>query len=77
MIDIWIVEMRLAGFGNLVYEPEALREIVTTQLVEGGCFGDPGSYRSAEDTLMGFNFPAFGLTNKAWATAVIEQYSGE
>lgn len=77
MVDIWAAEMKSAGFSDQVGDLDYQREQVTTAYVEGGCFGIEGSYRSAEDTLMGFNFPAFGLTNRWWAEQVLKQYSGE
>ncbi len=75
MVDIYIDEMITAGFGEEL-DREFLREQNTTRYVEEGCFGVPGSYRSAEDTLMVFNAPAFGLTNRRSAERILALWEG-
>jgi hypothetical protein len=74
MIDIWIDEMNAAGFDWMVGDADSRRDQVRTAYVEGGCFGLEGSYRSAEDTMMSFNLPAFGLTNRRWMEEVLAQF---
>ena len=76
MIDIWIEEMQSAGLGH-TFEPDALRDENRTDYIAGGCFGEPGSFRSAEDTLMGLRSPAFGVTNRRWAERILALWSGE
>nr|WP_297422301.1 M64 family metallopeptidase [uncultured Actinotalea sp.] len=76
-VDYWAAEMTAAGFGPTAQELDAMREQNRTAYVADGCFGVPGSVRSAEDTLMGFNFPAFGVTNRLWAEQVLALWSGD
>jgi hypothetical protein len=76
MVDVWAAEMTAAGFSYLVGDIEELRDLVRIDYVEGGCFGDPGSIRATEDSLMGFNQPAFGLTNRRAADAILELWEG-
>ncbi len=76
-VDYRAEEMRAVGFGITAKELEVMRQINTTAYVEGGCFEVPGSVRSAEDTLMGFNFPAYGVTNRSWAERVLDLWSGD
>jgi hypothetical protein len=76
MIDVWAEELEAAGFGDRVGEIDFWRDQVRTDFIEGGCWGDPGSFRSAEDTLMGFNLPAFGLTNRRSAERILALWEG-
>ncbi len=75
-LDYWAKETTAAGFGPTQDELAAMRAQNTTAYVAGGCFDVPGSIRSAEDTLMGFNFPAYGVTNRLWAQQVLDLWSG-
>lgn len=77
MVDVWADEMRAAGLGHLVGDVEQLRDTNRTAFVDTGCFGFPSTYRSAEDTLMGFNFPAFGVTNRLWMESVLDLWTGD
>lgn len=75
-LDYWAQEMTAVGFGPTQEALVAMREQNTTAYVPGGCFEVPGSVRSAQDTLMGFNFPAYGVTNRQWAQQVLDLWSG-
>lgn len=75
MIDIWIEEMDEIGLGDTI-DPDALRDLNRTDYVPGGCFGNPDTYRSAEDTLMGLQSPAFGITNRRWAEQILGLWEG-
>jgi hypothetical protein len=74
MIDVWMNEMTAAGFDWMVGDRTSRRDQVRSAYVAEGCFGLEGSYRSAEDTMMGFNVPAFGLTNRRWMEEVLAQF---
>jgi hypothetical protein len=75
MIDVWIDEMTAAGFERqVVGGSSSWRDKVRVAYVAGGCFGLEGSFRSAEDTMMGFNLPAFGLTNRRWMEEVLAEF---
>lgn len=76
MIDIWYDEMTAVGFGDRIANRSYYQQLVTTDYIETGCFGVPGSIRSAQDTLMGFNTPAYGLTNRRRAEHIINLWSG-
>lgn len=76
MIDVWADELTAAGFGYLASDVERYRELNTTAYIDDGCFGDPGSVRSTEDSLMGFNLPAFGLTNRRSAERILGLWEG-
>ncbi len=75
MIDVWIEEMNAAGLGETI-DPAGIREANRTGYVAGGCFGEPKTFRSAEDTLMGFESPAFGITNRRWAEQILGLWEG-
>ncbi len=75
-LDYRAEEMKAVGFGLTPQELDVMRQINTTAYVDGGCFEVPGSVRSAEDTLMGYNFPAYGVTNRAWAEQVLDLWTG-
>lgn len=76
MVDVWATEMAAAGFPPDESYLAVRREDLRTAFVEEGCFGVPGSYRSAVDTMMGFNAPGYGLTNERAARRVIELWTG-
>lgn len=76
-LDYWAEEMTEAGFGPTRAELERMRDENRTAYIEGGCFEVPGSVRSAIDTMMAFNFPAYGVTNRAWAEQVLDLWSGD
>ncbi|WP_407341952.1 hypothetical protein [Pengzhenrongella phosphoraccumulans] len=75
-LDYWAKEMTAVGFGPTPEALVAMREQNTTAYVPGGYFEVPGSVRSAQDTLMGFNFPEYGVTNRLWAQQVLDLWSG-
>lgn len=76
-LDYRARQMREAGFGMSAAALERMRDTNRTAYVDGGCFGVDGSVRSAEDSLMGFNFPAFGVTNRQWGEYVLGLWTGE
>jgi hypothetical protein len=75
-VDYRAKEMKAVGFGITSEELAFMRQTNTTAYIAGGCFEVPGSIRSAEDTLMGFNFPAFGVTNRMQAEQVLDLWTG-
>jgi len=76
-IDIWAQEMAAGGATFAWDDIEYFRDLVRTDLIEGGCFGVEGSFRSAEDTLMGFNQWAMGLPNRQRAEDILALWTGE
>ena len=77
MIEVWAEEQAAAGFALDEEFLDHLREQGIVEFIEGGCFGDEGSFRPVDDTLMGFEFPAFGPQNRRAAEAVIDLFTGE
>ncbi|WAB81850.1 hypothetical protein OVN18_02170 [Microcella daejeonensis] len=76
-LDYWAEEVTSAGFGPTRAELVRMRDENRTAYVAEGCFGVPGSVRSTADSIMGFNFPAFGVTNRRWAEQVLDLWTGE
>ena len=77
MIDVWAAELASIGFQYGLDDLDWYRDQGRTAFVESGCYGVEGSYRSAEDTMLGFNFPAFGVTNRRWAEQILSLWSGD
>ena len=72
---ISIAEMEAAGLGD-TFDAAFVRDENRTDYVAGGCFGDSDTYRSAQDTLMGLDSPAFGITNRRWAEQILDLWEG-
>jgi hypothetical protein len=78
MLDIWVEEMLRAGIWP--EDTDALEHYgprVAVDLVDGGCYGVPGSIRATEDSLMNTNIPVMGLVNRRWAESVLELWNPE
>lgn len=76
MIDVWATELAAVGFAPEPEEVDFFKAQNTIAYVEGGCWGDPDSVRSTEDSMMGFELPAFGLTNRRAAEQILELWTG-
>ncbi len=77
MIDIWAQELAAAGDPTPWEDIEVHRDLVRTANIADGCWGNPGTFLSAEDTMMGFNEPAYGLTNRRRAEQILELWTGK
>jgi hypothetical protein len=75
-VDTWAAELTAAGYPPDPERVDAVRAATTLALVEGGCFDVPGSYRMAEDTLMGYATPGFGVANVEAGHAVLDLFAG-
>jgi hypothetical protein len=75
-IDIWVEELTAAGFPPEPALVAAIRADTMLAFVEGGCFEVEGSYRMANDTLMGFGTPGFGPANLEAAQTVLDLFAG-
>ena len=77
MPALWLDEMLAAGFPPAEDELAFWEASVRIDYIDGGCHGDPGSVRAADDTMMGFNAPGFGLVNLRHAEAILELWEGK
>lgn len=75
-VDVWVDAMTEAGFAPDPGLVDVVRAGAVLQLVEGGCFEVPGSYRMANDTLMGFAAPTFGVANADAIQQVLDLFDG-
>ena len=76
MPAIWVAEQQAAGFPPNPEELGFLQDTVRIGYIDGGCHGDPGSVRAADNTMMGFNGVSFGLVNLRHAEAVLALWAG-
>jgi hypothetical protein len=77
MFSIWMDALDDAALGLPPDTEAALRSRVTVSLVDGGCYGPPGSVRATFDSLMNTNIPVLGTVNRDWAEQILAQYTGD
>ncbi|MGH1491575.1 MAG: hypothetical protein ACRBK7_19615 [Acidimicrobiales bacterium] len=76
MVRIWADELAAVGFVEPEERIEQLEVESTVDFIEGGCHGDPGSYRIVDNTMMGYNGPGFGLANTVAAQNILDLFEG-
>jgi hypothetical protein len=74
MVSIWVAEMEDAGFA--VPNREAVASLVEVGVVDGGCYGVPGSVRATVDSLMNTSIPVLGVVNRRWSEQILDLWAG-
>ncbi|WP_062381486.1 M64 family metallopeptidase [Demequina pelophila] len=75
-IETYLDAMAEAGFPVSEDMAAEMREQVTVGYVDNGCYGDEGTYRPTQESLMNHNFPALGAVNRRHAENVLALFSG-
>jgi len=74
MLIVWAAEMDKAGFP--IGDIGLWSELIVVGVVDGGCYGVPGSARATLDSLMNTSMPVLGSVNRLWAEQVLRLWDG-